>query len=120
MYIFKNHIFLLIFCSEMCFHMLYTGMDSDLLIHEATMEDELIHEAIAKMHSTTSQAVEIGKNMRAKYTLLTHFSQRYAKLPRFNENLSGNVGIAFDNMQVSFEYNFNFIMCSSVLQYLNK
>lgn len=64
------------------------------------MEDELAHEAIIKMHSTTSQAIEIGKNMNAKNILLTHFSQRYAKLPRFNDNFSNNVGIAFDNMQV--------------------
>lgn len=76
------------------------GKDSDLLIHEATMEDELSAEAVIKMHSTTSEAIEIGRRMNAKYTLLTHFSQRYAKLPRFNENFSDNVGIAFDNMRV--------------------
>lgn len=75
-------------------------MNSDLLIHEATMEDELLNEAIIKMHSTTSQAIEIGRKMEAKHILLTHFSQRYAKLPRFNDNFSENVGIAFDNMQV--------------------
>lgn len=76
------------------------GMGSDLLIHEATMEDELANEAVIKMHSTTSQAIEIGQKMNAKFTLLTHFSQRYAKLPRFNDNFSENVGIAFDNLQV--------------------
>lgn len=76
------------------------GMRCDLLIHEATMEDELENEAVIKMHSTTSQAIEVGRNMNAKYILLTHFSQRYAKLPRFNENFSDNVGIAFDNMAI--------------------
>lgn len=76
-------------------------MNSDVLIHEATMEDELASEAIVKMHSTTSQAIDVGKKMKAKYVLLTHFSQRYAKLPRFNDNFAENVGIAFDNMQVS-------------------
>ncbi|KAF5288455.1 hypothetical protein FQR65_LT02107 [Abscondita terminalis] len=76
------------------------GNRCDLLIHEATMEDELEVEAVAKMHSTTSQAIEVGKNMNAKYIILTHFSQRYAKLPRFNENFNESVGIAFDNMQV--------------------
>nr|XP_008197361.1 PREDICTED: ribonuclease Z, mitochondrial isoform X2 [Tribolium castaneum] len=79
------------------------GKTSDLLIHEATMEDELAAEAVIKMHSTTSQAIEIGRQMEAKYTLLTHFSQRYAKLPRFNENFSDNVGIAFDNMRVKLD-----------------
>lgn len=77
------------------------GMDSDVLIHEATMEDELSHEAVIKMHSTTSQAIEVGRLMHAKNILLTHFSQRYAKLPRFNENFDDNIGIAFDNMQVT-------------------
>ncbi|KAL3273587.1 hypothetical protein HHI36_015020 [Cryptolaemus montrouzieri] len=83
-----------------CNDLTILGRNSDLLIHEATMEDDLEHEALIKMHSTTTQAIEIGKKMEAKYILLTHFSQRYAKLPRFNENFADNVGIAFDNMQV--------------------
>lgn len=82
--------------------LLELGMDSNLLIHEATMEDELLHEAVAKKHSTTSQAIDIGLKMRAKFIFLTHFSQRYAKLPRFDGNIAENVGIAFDNMQVIF------------------
>ncbi|XP_073997191.1 ribonuclease Z [Rhodnius prolixus] len=85
------------------------GANSDLLVHEATMEDELINEAKCKLHSTTSQAIEIGRKMSAKYIVLTHFSQRYAKLPRIvcspgNEEatLGNNVGIAFDNMKIRF------------------
>lgn len=40
--------------------------------------------------------------MNAKFTLLTHFSQRYSKIPKFNENFSfKTVGVAFDNMQIS-------------------
>lgn len=71
-----------------------------MLIHEATMEDELSGEAVTKMHSTTSQAIQVGKLMGAKNIILTHFSQRYAKLPRFNDNFEDNVSIAFDNMLV--------------------
>lgn len=66
------------------------------------MEDELTHDAIIKMHSTTSQAIDIGNKMNAKNIMLTHFSQRYAKLPRFNDNFANNIGIAFDNMQVNY------------------
>ncbi|XP_047995037.1 ribonuclease Z, mitochondrial isoform X4 [Leguminivora glycinivorella] len=79
------------------------GHDSTILIHEATMEDELADEARIKMHSTTSQAIEIGRKMNAKYTVLTHFSQRYARLPRLYARVltENNVGIAFDNMQVT-------------------
>lgn len=76
-----------------------SGMDSDLLIHEATMEDELSGEALIKMHSTTSQAIDIGRKMKAKFTLLTHFSQRYAKIPNLTNHYE-DVGVAFDNMQV--------------------
>lgn len=84
--------------------LLVSGKDSTLLIHEATMEDELADEARTKMHSTTTQAIEMGRQMEAKYTVLTHFSQRYARLPRLNANIlndNNSVGIAFDNMQVS-------------------
>ena len=40
--------------------------------------------------------------MGAKFTMLTHFSQRYAKMPLLGE-IEGqpNVGIAFDTMSVS-------------------
>lgn len=64
------------------------------------MEDDLEAEAKLKMHSTTSQAVQVGRQMAARFTLLTHFSQRYAKLPIFNDSFTSNIGIAFDNMQV--------------------
>lgn len=83
-----------------CDALVELGMDSTLLIHEATMEDELYEDALAKMHSTVSQAIEQGHKMNTKSILLTHFSQRYAKIPRIEQHLSKNVGIAFDNMEV--------------------
>lgn len=39
--------------------------------------------------------------MNAENILLTHFSQRYAKVPLFEDDLPEKVGIAFDNMRVS-------------------
>ena len=39
--------------------------------------------------------------MKAKFTLLTHFSQRYSRIPLFNNQLEVNVGVAFDNMVVT-------------------
>lgn len=83
-----------------CENLVKLGADSTLLIHEATMEDELAEDALAKMHSTVSQAIEQGHKMSAEYVLLTHFSQRYAKIPRIEQHLINNVGIAFDNMEV--------------------
>ncbi|XP_045448644.1 ribonuclease Z, mitochondrial [Melitaea cinxia] len=87
-----------------CDNLVKIGKNSTLLIHEATMEDDLADEARTKMHSTTSQAIDIGKEMNAKYTVLTHFSQRYARLPRLNPHIlndNNTVGIAFDNMQIT-------------------
>ncbi|XP_059059090.1 ribonuclease Z, mitochondrial [Achroia grisella] len=87
-----------------CEELVKIGENSTILIHEATMEDELADEARIKMHSTTSQAIEAGRLMRAQYTLLTHFSQRYARLPRLNQHILNDnhtVGIAFDNMQIT-------------------
>ncbi|CAF4900678.1 unnamed protein product [Pieris macdunnoughi] len=87
-----------------CEELVKIGMNSTLLIHEATMEDELADEARTKMHSTTSQAIDIGRKMNATFTVLTHFSQRYARLPRLNAHIlndNKSVGIAFDNMQIT-------------------
>ena len=57
------------------------GQDSTVLIHEATFDDELQGDAIAKRHSTTSEAIGVGLAMRAQRVILTHFSQRYQKIP---------------------------------------
>lgn len=86
-----------------CENLVKLGQDCDLLIHEATMEDDLVNEAKMKFHSTTSQAIQVGKQMRSKFTLLTHFSQRYSVIPPLPNDGSklNNVGIAYDNMHVS-------------------
>uniref|UniRef100_A0AAG5DWA4 Zinc phosphodiesterase ELAC protein 2 n=1 Tax=Anopheles atroparvus TaxID=41427 RepID=A0AAG5DWA4_ANOAO len=91
-----------------CESLIQLGRDSTILIHEATMEDELAVEARLKMHSTLSQAIEQGRKMNARYTLLTHFSQRYAKIPRLRPEqqqagLGTDLGIAFDNMEVTLD-----------------
>lgn len=52
-----------------------------LMIHEATFEDDLTHEAKQKAHSTTSEAIRIGRAADAQHVVLTHFSQRYPKMP---------------------------------------
>ncbi|WVW79468.1 hypothetical protein I302_101437 [Kwoniella bestiolae CBS 10118] len=58
------------------------GRDATLLIHEATLEDDKPDVAAVKGHSTFSQAIDIGKRMKARHILLNHFSQRYPKLPK--------------------------------------
>lgn len=77
------------------------GQDSTVLLHEATFDDELAAEAKAKRHSTTGEAIAEGKAMRAKYIVLTHFSQRYPKLPETgNMGDEGNILVAFDLMRI--------------------
>ncbi|KAF7186400.1 Ribonuclease Z [Pseudocercospora fuligena] len=57
------------------------GKGSTVCIHEATFDDELQGDAEAKNHSTTSEALDIAQRMGAKACVLTHFSQRYQKVP---------------------------------------
>lgn len=77
------------------------GMNCDLLIHEATFSEHFESEALKRRHSTTEQAIEQGKKMNAKFTLLTHYSQRYAKLPPNSKSYSEKVGSAFDFLSVN-------------------
>lgn len=78
------------------------GKDCDLLIHEATHDNELLEEAKAKRHSTFNEALEIGGKMKAKHILLTHFSQRYPKIPELDNSneRSAPVAIGFDGMHL--------------------
>lgn len=85
-----------------CDSLVELGRNSTLLIHEATLEDTLAASAAFKRHSTISQAIEQSEKMQAKYTLLTHFSQRYRVLAPINDNLikDKNIGMAFDFMEI--------------------
>ncbi|KAL3467542.1 beta-lactamase-like protein [Aspergillus heterothallicus] len=75
------------------------GKDSTVLIHEATFNDDMLGSAIAKRHSTVSEAIDIGRKMRARSILLTHFSQRYQKMGV--TTVSQSQGIEQDPMGVS-------------------
>ena len=57
------------------------GEASDVLIHEATFDDDMEGDARAKKHCTIAEALGVASDMRAKHVVLTHFSQRYQKLP---------------------------------------
>ncbi|CAI7629889.1 unnamed protein product [Penicillium glandicola] len=56
------------------------GQGSTVLIHEATFQPDMVGSARAKRHSTSSEAIEVGRRMQARAVLLTHFSQRYQKI----------------------------------------
>ncbi|KAF5932057.1 hypothetical protein HYC85_028228 [Camellia sinensis] len=71
--------------------------------HEATatFEDAMVDEAIARNHSTTKEAIEVGNSAGAYRIILTHFSQRYPKIPVFDETHMHKTCIAFDLMSVN-------------------
>ena len=79
------------------------GKACTLLIHEATFEAELIEHAKTKKHSTTEEAVQVAAAMRAYRVILTHFSQRYSKVPVGLKSVgtaANTAMIAFDGMSV--------------------
>jgi len=79
-----------------------TWQKTDLLIHEATAEHHMLEDCMAKKHSTFTEAIRNGLKMEAGFTMLTHFSQRYSKLPILDEmeGLEDKVGVASDFMTV--------------------
>lgn len=74
---------------------------SSIIIMQATFEDALVEEAIARNHSTTEEAIEVGNSAGAYRIILTHFSQRYPKIPVFDETHMHKTCIAFDMMSVN-------------------
>lgn len=50
---------------------------ADLLIHEATLDDDLTERAEEDGHSTPSQAAKTAKKAKVKRLVLTHISSRY-------------------------------------------
>jgi ribonuclease Z len=53
------------------------AQSADLLIHDATFDDELTERAYEDGHSTASQAAEIAGKARVERLILTHISARY-------------------------------------------
>ena len=85
-------------------NLVQAGRGVDFLVHEATIEDSKPEMADMKGHSTFGQAIEVAKQMQVKCVILTHFSQRYPKLPRLDASKelgSLKVGIAFDLLTIT-------------------
>ncbi|KAF1859687.1 hypothetical protein Lal_00010271 [Lupinus albus] len=84
-----------------CPELVAASQDATVLIHEATFEESMIEEAIAKNHSTTNEAIEMGDAANAYRIILTHFSQRYPKIPVFDESHMHKTCVAFDMMSIN-------------------
>lgn len=81
-----------------CAQLAEVGRGATLLIHEATFEDAMADEAVAKYHSTTTEALSSGAEMGAEFVAMFHFSQRYPKIPVVESSAAEHMGIAFDLM----------------------
>ena len=45
--------------------------------------------------------MQVGEQSQCEHLLLTHFSQRYPKVPALGDVLRGKTGVAFDMMTVA-------------------
>ncbi|GAA6036325.1 hypothetical protein JCM8097_001668 [Rhodosporidiobolus ruineniae] len=73
-----------------CAALAEAGKGASLLVHEATIEDDMPEVAEAKGHSTFGQAIDVAVKMEARHLLLTHFSARYPKLPPLSTYFSSS------------------------------
>jgi len=60
-----------------CRTIIEEGIDSDLMVHEATLDSSLKEEAATYGHSTAADAAEVAKSARARLLCLYHLSNRY-------------------------------------------
>lgn len=84
-----------------CQRLVNAGARAALLIHEATFDDAMKQDAVSKFHCTTSEALEIGRRMQAREVVLTHFSQRYPRVPVLDPERAQRFCVAFDGMVLS-------------------
>jgi hypothetical protein len=75
-----------------------------VLIHESTFETGLEVYASQMRHCTMAQAIDVGRRMNAKYTILWHFSQRYAKIPFLSESNDEEKEDRPNNVTISFDF----------------
>ena len=80
---------------------------SDLLIHEATFNEELAERAQEDGHSTAREAAQLAKKAGVKDLVLTHLSSRYydsTKLLEEAAEVFNEVTVAEDFMEIDLEY----------------
>lgn len=81
--------------------------NADLLIHDATFDDELLERAQEDGHSTPSQAAETAKKAKAKWLILTHMSARYkdtSVLLEQAKKIFSKVDVAEDFMKIDLPF----------------
>ncbi|MEJ2241060.1 MAG: ribonuclease Z [Candidatus Bathyarchaeota archaeon] len=84
--------------------------NADLLIHEATFDDEMKQRAIEDGHSTPSIAAETARKACVKQLIVTHISARYKNTNLLLEQAKKtfkNTKVAKDFMQLELPYSEN-------------
>jgi len=79
--------------------------DVDLLYHESTFLQSNNEDAIAKMHSTASDAANIAKLAKVDRLIIGHFSARYFDLSDFDKEaktIFTNTIVATEGLQIEF------------------
>jgi ribonuclease Z len=77
--------------------------DADVLIHDATLDDELAERAKEDGHSTPNEAATTAKEAKVKQLVLTHISARYddsSVLLRQARKLFKNTAVAEDFLRI--------------------
>lgn len=89
--------------TAMCRNAVEIAKDSDLLICEATLAEDMKDKAEISKHLTSSQAAMIAKEANAKKLVLTHFSPRYKTVAHIRDEAKKvfkNVSCAKDFMKI--------------------
>jgi len=83
------------------------ALNADLLIHDCTLDDELVEKALEQGHSTPSQVASIARKAAVKKLILTHISVRYEESKTLLEQAMKtfpNVQVAEDLMEIEVPY----------------
>ena len=85
-----------------CRNLQEAARGATVLIHEATFEEELKSHALRKKHCTWREALEAGRICNVRTLILTHFSQRYPKMPALEGPLDilNRTLVAFDGLHL--------------------
>lgn len=80
------------------------AQEADILIMEATYDDEQLENAIEKLHSTASISAEIAQAAKARRLYLTHISPRYDEdttLAEQAQKIFPKAIIAYDGLEIN-------------------